>query len=204
MTVLTNTYSFLGDMSTVPEGQYVTMANYTSYPYSRGHLHITGPSINDPLDFDAGFLSDKHDLDLKKQIWAYKKSREIMRRTSMYLGEVALGHPAFPAGSKAACTAGPAGASVEVDIQYSADDDKAIEQCIRETVGTTWHSISTCKMAPREENGVVDGRLNVWGTKGLKLADLSIPPMNVSANTNNTAMVVGEKAADFIIKELGL
>ena len=82
--------------------------------------------------------------------------------------------------------------------------DKAIEQCIRENIGTTWHSIATCKMAPREENGVVDGRLNVWGTKGLKLADLSIPPMNVSANTNNTAMVIGEKAADFIIKDLGL
>ncbi|KAJ3528098.1 hypothetical protein NM208_g10374 [Fusarium decemcellulare] len=59
-------------------------------------------------------------------------------------------------------------------------------------------------MAPREEFGVVDGRLNVWGTKGLKLADLSIVPANVGANTNNTAIVVGEKAADIIIKDLGL
>jgi choline dehydrogenase-like flavoprotein len=36
------------------------------------------------------------------------------------------------------------------------------------------------------------------------LADLSIPPENVGANTNNTAIVVGEKAADIIIKDLGL
>lgn len=180
------------------------MANYTSYPYSRGHLHITGPSITDPLDFDTGFLSDEHDLDLKKQVWAYKKSREIMRRTAMYHGEVALGHPTYPTGSKAASTDEPAGESVDADIQYSAEDDKAIEQFIRETIGTTWHSIGTCKMAPREENGVVDGRLNVWGTKGLKLADLSIPPKNVSGNTNNTAMLIGEKAADLIIQDLGL
>jgi alcohol oxidase len=196
--------SYLGDPSTVPEGQYVTMANYTSYPYSRGHLHVTGPSITDPLDFDTGFLSDEHGLDLKKQVWAYKKSREIMRRTSMYLGEVALGHPSYANGSKAACTDGPAGASVEADIEYSAEDDAAIEQSIRENIGTTWHSIGTCKMAPREENGVVDERLNVWGTEGLKLADLSIPPMNVSANTNNTAMVIGEKAAALIMFDLGL
>ena len=35
-------------------------------------------------------------------------------------------------------------------------------------------------------------------------ADLSIPPENVAANTNNTALMIGEKAADIIIHELGL
>lgn len=34
--------------------------------------------------------------------------------------------------------------------------------------------------------------------------DLSIAPENVAANTNNTALMVGEKAADIIMKELGL
>jgi choline dehydrogenase-like flavoprotein len=167
-------------------------------------MHITGPEVNDELDFDVGYLNDKNDIDLKKQLWAYKKSREIMRRTAMYRGELAAGHPAWPEGSKAA-SADLTEALVNVkDVEYSADDDKAIELWIRQNVGTTWHSIATCKMAPREENGVVDERLNVWGTKGLKLADLSIPPQNVGANTNNTAIVVGEKAADIIIKDLGL
>ncbi|EEU38475.1 uncharacterized protein NECHADRAFT_98136 [Fusarium vanettenii 77-13-4] len=190
---------FLGDPSSVPEGQYVTIGNYTAYPYSRGHIHITGPEITDAPDFDVGFLNDENDIDLKKQLWAYKKSREIMRRTSMYRGELEAGHPQWPAGSKAA--------SPEFDgkdVEYSAEDDEAIEQWIRGHVETTWHSIATCKMAPREENGVVDGRLNVWGTKGLKLADLSIVPKNVGGNTGNTAMLVGEKAADIIIKDLGL
>jgi choline dehydrogenase-like flavoprotein len=45
--------------------------------------------------------------------------------------------------------------------------------------------------------------LNVYGVEGLKLADLSVVPSNVAANTNYTAMVVGEKAADIVIKELG-
>ncbi|KAH7013660.1 GMC oxidoreductase-domain-containing protein [Ilyonectria destructans] len=195
---------FLGDPSAVPEGQYVTVGNYTAYPYSRGHIHITGSGVNDPIDFDVGFLSDENDIDLKKQVWAYKKSREIMRRTAMYRGELAIGHPAWPAGSKAASVDLEGPLSNIKDLQYSAEDDKAIEQWIREHVETTWHSIATCKMAPREKNGAVDERLNVWGTTGLKLADLSIAPGNVGGNTNNTAMLIGEKAADIIIKDLGL
>ena len=59
-------------------------------------------------------------------------------------------------------------------------------------------------MAPREEGGVVDKNLNVYGTSGLKVADLSMVPENVGANTNNTALVVGEKAAMIIGRELGI
>ena len=130
--------------------------------------------------------------------------REIMRRTKMYRGEIAPGHPQWPEGSKAASVDLTESLTDVKDIEYSAEDDKAIEQWVRNNVATTWHSIATCRMAPREENGVVDERLNVYGTKALKLADLSIAPENVGANTNNTAITIGEKAADIIIKDLGL
>ncbi|KAK7983350.1 polyketide synthase [Apiospora arundinis] len=195
---------FLGDPSTVPVGQYVTTGTYTAYPYSRGHLHITGPKVEDPIDFDVGFFTDAHDIDMKKQLWAYKKQREFMRRTKMYRGELAAGHPKFPAGSKAACVeTEQAGENVQ-DIEYTAEDDAAIEQHLRENVNTTWHSLGTCKMAPRESKGVVDQNLSVYGVQGLKLADLSIVPENVGANTNNTALMIGERAAAIFIKELGL
>jgi choline dehydrogenase-like flavoprotein len=58
-------------------------------------------------------------------------------------------------------------------------------------------------MAPRKKKGVVDPSLSVYGTKGLKIADLSIAPENVSGNTMNAALLIGEKAADIFIKELG-
>jgi alcohol oxidase len=51
---------------------------------------------------------------------------------------------------------------------------------------------------------VVDGSLNVYGTQGLKVVDLSMVPENVGANTNNTALVVGEKAAVIIGREMGV
>lgn len=192
----------------MPPGQYVTIAPYTAYPYSRGHLHITGPEISDPLDFNMGFFTDENDIDLKKQVWAYKKGREIMRRTKMYRGELAANHPRFPEGSRAACIEEwdeTMDASSEMyRPEYSPEDDRAIEQHLRENIQTTWHSLGTAKMAPREEMGVVDKDLNVYGVQGLKVADISIAPENVAANTNNTAMAIGEKAADIIANELGL
>ena len=116
-------------------------------------------------------------------------------------------HPNFAEDSKAAVLEyadGPTAKGPDDRIEYSKADDEALEQKIRETVSTTWHSLGTCKMAPKEQMGVVDASLNVHGISNLKLADLSVPPENVGANTGNTAFVVGEKAADIIIKELGL
>lgn len=182
------------------------MANWTAYPYSRGSIHITGPTITDPVDFDTGWLKDKNDIDVKKHIWAYKLQREMWRRMSIFRGEHAETHPNFPSGSKAAVvekTDGPVGDS-EKRIEYTKEDDAAIEQKVREILSTTWHSLGTCRLAPRDKGGVVDSTLSVYGLKGLKLADLSVPPGNVGANTGGTAFVLGERAADIFIKELGL
>ncbi|KAM0287377.1 hypothetical protein ACHAO9_007781 [Fusarium lateritium] len=195
---------FLGDQSAVPAGQYVTVLNITTYPYSRGHIHITGPDLTDPLDFDIGFLTDAGDLDLKQQVWAYKKQREIMRRTSMYRGELAIGHPRYPTGSPAGCVEIDAPLGDVTDIQYSPEDDEAIEDWLRLKLTTPWHSLGTARIGSRDDFGVVDKNLNVYGLQGLKVADMSVAPKNMGANTNNTAIVIGEKAADIIIAELRL
>ncbi|KAG8414392.1 hypothetical protein J3459_014779 [Metarhizium acridum] len=191
--------------------QCINMCCYTAYPYSRGNIHITSKDPAAPPSFNTGFLS--HPADVKKLLWAYKKQREIFRRTNCYDGEMAVGHPQFREGSKAALSdkrpASGLFTSLEdrrrlPPIEYDAEDDAAIEDWIRGHMNTTWHSLGTCKMAPRENKGVVDKDLNVYGTEGLKLADLSICPENVGANTNNTALIVGEKAAWIIGRKLGL
>lgn len=178
------------------------MGTYTAYPYSRGSIHITTPSdLLKGYTFDAGFLN--HPSDIKKQLWAYKLSREITRRLPCYKGELELGHPKFAKDSPAHLRDDAEGGDIK-DIEYSADDDKAIEEWIRGNLNTTWHSLGTCAMRERENYGVVDKDLNVYGTQGLKLCDLSMVPENVGANTNNTALVVGEKAAVIIGRELGI
>ncbi|KAK0727721.1 GMC oxidoreductase [Lasiosphaeria miniovina] len=203
---------FNGNLLPVPTShalQYITCANFLTYPYSRGHVHITGPELADAPDFDVGFFTDKGDFDLKMQRWSYKKVREVMRRSYFYRGELAGVHPRYPAGSKAACVeldrplAEVLGGEIK-DLVYSAEDDAAIDQLHREISNTTWHSMGTAKMAPRGELGVVDKDLNVYGVQGLKVVDLSIVPKNVAANTYNTALVVGEKGAAIIANELDL
>lgn len=73
---------------------------------------------------------------------------------------------------------------VRPELPYSAQDIAAVEEWVKRHVESTWHSLGTCSMAPREGNsivkqGVLDERLNVHGVKGLKVADLSICPDNV-------------------------
>ena len=89
-------------------------------------------------------------------------------------------------------------------IVYSDEDERILEAWLRANVGTTWHSLGTCAMRRREDGGVVDGRLRVYGVEGLRVADLSIVPRNVAANTASTAMMIGEKAAVLVGEDLGV
>ncbi|QRV99087.1 GMC oxidoreductase [Ceratobasidium sp. AG-Ba] len=176
---------FFGPRSMVPDGKrFMMIANIQAYPASRGHVYITSTDPYAAPDFDTGFLNEQSDVDVL--IWAYKHCR-------------------FPPGSAAGCVRldGPPSTEIE-DLVYTDEDNAAVEEFIREGAGTTWHSIGTVPMRPKEQGGCVDSRLNVYGTTNLKVADLSIVPGNVGANTNSTALVIGEKAAILIAEDLGL
>ncbi|KAJ4421721.1 hypothetical protein N0V82_003565 [Gnomoniopsis sp. IMI 355080] len=205
MMVFSIVAGFPNDPSLATGEPCLAVTAFSVYPYSRGHIHITGPKIDDPVDFETGFFTDKGQLDVKKHIWMYKKQREIIRRMPMYRGEITNSHPPFAANSRAACVVLDAPLPANTPpISYTADDDKVLEKWLREHVSTTWHSLGTCKMRPQEEGGVVDANLSVYGVAGLKVADLSIAPQNVAANTCNTALAIGERAADIFVRELGL
>ena len=68
---------------------------------------------------------------------------------------------------------------------------------MRRAAGTYYHPVGTCRMGTGPD-AVVDPALRVRGVAGLRVADASMMPKIVSANTNTAAMIIGEKAADLV------
>jgi choline dehydrogenase len=50
----------------------------------------------------------------------------------------------------------------------------------------------------RDDGAVVDERLRLRGIRGLRVADASVMPALISANTNATCIMMGERAAAFL------
>ncbi|KAF7534321.1 hypothetical protein G7054_g6306 [Neopestalotiopsis clavispora] len=209
VSVIASIGGFPGDPATLDPLQYLGVSTFILHPYSRGHIHITGPNPGDAIDFKAHLFTDPENLDLEMMKWTYKKHREIVRRMSLFRGELPAGHPPFSPESKAALCGvdkpegldGPLPADI-ADIEYSAEDDAVLEAWLKGAVGLSWHPLGTCKMAPCDKAGAVDASLSVYGVDKLKVVDLSIVPGSVSGNPMNTACAIGEKAADLILSEL--
>ncbi|WP_144160538.1 GMC family oxidoreductase [Paraburkholderia sp. BCC1885] len=78
--------------------------------------------------------------------------------------------------------------------------DSQLSEFVRKYAGTVYHPAGTCKMGPSTDPlAVVDPELRVHGVEGLRVADVSIMPTIVGANTNAPAMMIGERVAAFIL-----
>lgn len=77
--------------------------------------------------------------------------------------------------------------------------DEGIISHIKKSVETIYHPVGTCKMG-NDELAVVDHNLRVYGISNLRIADASIMPTIISGNTNAACIMIGEKAADLILK----
>ena len=181
----------------------MSTGSFLLYPYARGHVHVSGQPLGGEIDIKTGILTDPTDFDLAMAMWLYKKQREIVRRLDVYRGEVPVLHPAFDADSDAVCKkrSDPFPPDVK-DIVYSAPDDEVLKKWVHARLAQNWHAIGTCKMAPRDKDGVVDGSLGVHGVEALKIADLSVVPVNLAANPASMAFAIGEKAGDIFAREL--
>ena len=143
-----------------------------SRPKSRGEITLRSSDPFDKPAVDPRYLSDRADLDLT--IDAVLACREIGMA------------PAFQAiGVK----------EVWPGVQTRA----GIEAFARAMASTVWHPCGSCKMGV-DDMAVVGPDLAVHGVQGLRVADASIMPQIVSANTNATCIMIGEKAAEMALR----
>ena len=143
-------------------------------PKSRGEVTLNSSSPYDDPKIDPKFLS--HPDDMKDMIAGYKQMMQILNHESF--AKYTENHVMRP-----------------IDI----NDDKDIEQAIREEADTIYHPVGTCKMG-NDEMAVVDNELKVHGIEGLRIIDASIMPTLVGGNTNAPTIMIAEKASDIIGK----
>jgi choline dehydrogenase len=87
---------------------------------------------------------------------------------------------------------------VEMVPGETARDDAALWEFARNTGGTVFHCVGTCRMG-RDEQAVLDSQLRVRGVEQLRVIDASVMPQITSANTNATSLMIGEHGADLVM-----
>lgn len=150
-------------------------------PFSHGSLRIASadPAQHPVVDFNM--LSDARDL---------ARMRDALRRLSAIAR-----HPAV-----ASITAGAAFADGATRLTLDDFDARRdIDDWMLEACGDIYHVSGTCRMGAATDAGaVVDPGARVIGVEGLRVADASVMPTIVRANTHLTAVMIGEHVAERI------
>ena len=141
---------------------------------SRGELRLQSADPLAPPAIDPRILSDERDME--GMLFALKLARKIATADALapYRGAEELPGP-----------------------EVKSDDE--LRDYLRRFTITIYHPVGTCKMgAASDRSAVVDTRLRVHGLEGLRVADASMMPTIINANTNAPCIMIGERAADFI------
>lgn len=77
-------------------------------------------------------------------------------------------------------------------------DANGLRDYLRRSSGTSYHPVGTCRMGSGSL-AVVGSDLRVHGIDGLRIADASVMPEIISANTNATVVASAERASEWII-----
>jgi choline dehydrogenase-like flavoprotein len=130
------------------------------------------------------YYADPHDM--KVMIAVVRKSLDVVAH--------------WPSGSQIGpLLVPPALAAKHNHTEGDPPSDALIEDMARRYSHTVYHLTSTCRIG-----SVVDPRLKVIGVEGLRVADASVMPNLVSANTNAACIMIGEKAAELIAVDQGI
>ncbi len=161
-------------MGTDP-GDGVTINSLLLRPKARGSVTLSSSDpFADPI-VDTQIFG--HSDDLKLTMAGFRFARQVLAASPM---RDLIDKEIFP------------GAEVT--------SDQAIADHCKRTVKTGYHPVGTCKMGhDGDPDAVLDTKLKVRGTRGLRVIDASLMPAIVSGNTNAAVLAAAGKAADLIL-----
>ena len=163
-----------------------------NHPRSRGRIALRSARFGDPPIFEGPYLRDANDS--RALVWALRRMREIASTRPLHrlLSRELIPGPRSQSDEQLrdAILCGPR--------QFRMAGRPA---CDRSELPVN-HLAGTCRLGPPwEPTSVVDLELNVIGVEGLRVADASVMPRPPSGNTHATCMMIGERAADFILRD---
>ena len=136
-------------------------------------LQSTDPAVQPDLDYQL--FSDPYDRQRMRQ--AIRKALEIAEESPFKDFIVERLNP--------------------VDADLVSDD--ALDNWILRNAYTQHHIAGTCKMGPASDPmAVVSQHGQVHGIEGLRVADASVMPDVIRANTNATTIMISERVSEFI------
>ena len=156
----------------MPKEPVATIAASVGNPYSRGEVVLTGSKATDLPSIKHQLLGDQRDV--KTLVGACKLIERIFAAPSLdAFVKADRNPPRQPA------------------------DDAGWADYVRRNTNISYHPVGTCRMGS-DADAVVGPDLRVNGVSSLRIADASVIPLLPRVNTNATAIMIGERAADFI------
>lgn len=151
----------------------ILFMGYPIRPETASSVHISGGALRDPPVIEARFLGTSRDRDVVAPI--VEIARDVLAQAPT---AALIKSEEFP---------GPGVATRQDTVEYSMRTGTGI-----------YHAVGSAAMGPASDD-VVDASLRVRGVTGLRVADASVLPFQVSGNTAAPAMLVGYRAADLIL-----
>jgi len=155
----------------------IAVPTWPSLPFSRGYLRATSASVFDNPIINPRYLSFKFDLDMF--VASSKKIRESF--STKPLANIVDSPTAAPA------------ANVTTDAQW--------EQFLLETSYGADHWGGTTAMMPLRVGGVVDSKLKVYKTRGLRVIDAGVVPIEISAHTSEYLYALALRGASLVLQD---
>ena len=167
-------------------GGYAGIVSVLTHAFSRGFVHIQSSDPETHPIIDPRYMSHPIDLEVLSDGMLFtQKISETRPLADLFKNNAAGdGKKILP--------------SFKVDGRLTKETAIKI---IKNSVVSSFHPVGTCSMLPREDGGVVDSTLKVYGTENVRVVDASIAPLNVRGNIASMVYAIAERAADIIKEE---